>query len=92
MKLLFRQKFFSWFDSYDITDENGNVVFKIKGQLALGHCLKIYNQFGQEVGMVKEKIISLLPRFIIYENDCQLGYISRKISLFTSSYDIDFKG
>ena len=26
MKLLFKQRFFSWFDSYDIYDENGNTV------------------------------------------------------------------
>ena len=28
MKLLFKQRFFSWFDSYDIFDENGNVLLE----------------------------------------------------------------
>ena len=28
MKLLFKQRFFSWFDSYDIFDENGNRIKK----------------------------------------------------------------
>ena len=92
MKLLFKQKFFSWFDSYDITDENGNIVYKIKGQLSWGHCLKIYNSAGNEVGMVKEKIISLLPKFFIYENGNQIGYVSKRLSLFKPVYDIDFKG
>ena len=27
MKLLFKQRFFSWLDSYDIYDEAGNTVF-----------------------------------------------------------------
>jgi len=36
MKLLFRQRIFSWFDSYDIYDENGNTVYVVKGQLAWG--------------------------------------------------------
>lgn len=27
MRLLFKQRFFSWFDSYDIYDEDGNTVF-----------------------------------------------------------------
>ena len=40
MKLLFRQRFFSWFDSYDIYDEDGNTVYVVKGQLSWGHCLK----------------------------------------------------
>lgn len=36
MKLLFKQRFFSWFDSYDIFDESGNVIFIAKGQLSWG--------------------------------------------------------
>ena len=39
MKLLFRQRFFSWFDSYDIYDEEGNTVYVVKGQFSWGHCL-----------------------------------------------------
>lgn len=34
MKLLFKQKFFSWFDSYNIFDEAGNVFFHVEGQLS----------------------------------------------------------
>ena len=43
MKLLFKQKMFSWLDSYDIYNEQGEVVFTVKGQLDWGHCLKIYD-------------------------------------------------
>lgn len=39
MKLLFKQRMFSWFDSYDIYDENDNTVYVVKGQLSWGHCL-----------------------------------------------------
>ena len=31
MKLLFRQRIFSWFDSYDIYDEYGNTVLVGEG-------------------------------------------------------------
>ena len=37
MKLLFKQRLFSWFDSYDIYDEAGNTVYVVKGQLSWGH-------------------------------------------------------
>ena len=33
MKLLFKQRFFSWLDSYDIYDEMGNTVYTVKGQI-----------------------------------------------------------
>ena len=48
MKLLFKQKMFSWFDSYDIFDEEGNTVYTVKGQLAWGHCLKIFDAEGYD--------------------------------------------
>ena len=41
MRLLFRQRFFSWFDSYDIYNENEETVYTVKGQLSIGHCLAI---------------------------------------------------
>lgn len=55
MKLLFKQRIFSWFDSYDIYDEDGNTVFVVKGQLAWGHKLKIYDaQQGSGPGAGKD--------------------------------------
>lgn len=39
MKLYFKQRFFSWFDSYDIYYEGGSVAYTVEGKLAWGHCL-----------------------------------------------------
>ena len=36
MKLWFKQRMFSWFDSYDIYDENGQTMFVVKGALSWG--------------------------------------------------------
>ena len=55
MRLLFRQRFFSWFDSYDIYDERENPVYTVKGQLSWGHCLKIFNRDDREVATEKEQ-------------------------------------
>ena len=54
MKLLFKQRFFSWFDSYDIYDEAGNTVYVVKGELSWGHLLRIYDAAGSDLGMIKE--------------------------------------
>ena len=48
MRLLFKQRLFSWFDSYDIYDEDGNTVYTVKGQLSWGHCMKIFDAHGNE--------------------------------------------
>ena len=47
MKLLFKQRLFSWFDSYDIYDEAGNTVYVVKGQSANGHTGKPHSLVGQ---------------------------------------------
>ena len=92
MKLLFKQRFFSWFDSYDIYDETGNTVYVVKGELSWGHLLRIYDAKGNEVGMIKEKILTWFPKFEIYINDSYVGSINKEFSLFTPKYNIDCKG
>ena len=92
MKLLFKQRFFSWFDSYDIYDENGNTVYTVEGQLSWGHCLKIFDKAGNEVGTVKERILTFLPKFEIYLGNDYTGCISKEFSFFTPRFDIDFNG
>ena len=46
MRLLFKQRFFSWFDSYDIYAEDGSTVYVVKGELSWGHRLQIYDACG----------------------------------------------
>ena len=92
MKLLFKQRLFSWIDSYDIYDEAGNTVYTVKGQLSWGHCLKIYDVNGNEVGTVQERIFTMLPKFEIYEEEKYVGCISKEFSFFKPRYNIDYNG
>lgn len=89
MKLLFKQRLFSWFDSYDIYNEQGAVVYVVKGQLAWGHKLEIYDPSGNHLGTVKEEIFSFLPRFSIYEGNRNIGFIKKNLSLFVDKYVLD---
>lgn len=92
MKLYFKQRFFSWFDSYDIYDEQENVIFVVKGQLSWGHCLKIFDAYGQEVGMIKERILTFLPKFEVYRGGQYLGCIKKKMSILRPKYNIEYNG
>ena len=76
MRLLFKQRFFSWFDSYDIYDEDGNTVYTVKGQLSWGHCLHILDANGNHIGTVQEKIFTFLPKFELYDADGYIGCVS----------------
>ena len=92
MRLLFKQRLFSWFDSYDIYDEAGNTVYVVKGQLSWGHKLAIYDASGNEVGMVVQKVLTFLPEFEIYKNGSYIGCLSKEFSFLTPHYNIDYNG
>ena len=90
MKLIFKQKFLSWFDSYDIYDELGNVYFKVKGQLSIGHQFKIYDANNNEIGKIQQKIFTILPKYEIYVNNNKLGEIKKEISLLVPKFTLNF--
>ncbi len=92
MKLLFKQRFFSWLDSYDIYNEAGETVFTVRGELAWGHCLKVYDANGLEIGTVKERVLTFLPKFEIYLGQSYVGCIEKEFSLFKPRFNIDYNG
>ena len=92
MRLLFKQRFFSWFDSYDIYDEDGNTVYTVEGKLDWGHRLHILDANGCHIGTVKQKILTFLPRFEIYEGEKFRGYIQKEFTFFLPRYTVECNG
>ena len=92
MKLLFKQRMFSWFDSYDVYDEAGNTVYTVKGQMAWGKCLKIFDKNGDEVATVQQKFFAWFPTFELFLGDSYAGCVRKEFSFFTPRFTIDYKG
>ena len=92
MRLIFKQRFFSWFDSYDIYDEAGNVVYTVEGKLSWGHCLHILNSVGEHIGTVQERVFTFLPKFEMYVGEQYVGCIQKEFTFFTPRFDIDCNG
>ena len=91
MRLLIKQRVFSWTDTYDVFDENENPKYFVKSEFfSLGHNIHIYNAAGNvEVGAVHQKLFSFLPQFVIEINGSTVGTIQKKFSFFKPSYQID---
>lgn len=89
MKLLFKQRFFSWFDSYDIYNEAGDTIFTVKGRLAWGHCLEIFDASDKHVGTLKEEVFTFLPKFAMYINDEPIGEIRKEFTFFRPQFTLD---
>ena len=66
MKLLIKQRVFSWTDTYDVYDEAGNPKYFVKAEFfTLGHQIHVYDMNHNEIGAVKERVFHLLPVFDI---------------------------
>lgn len=92
MKLLFKQRVFSWLDSYDIFDENGDVLYKVESQLSWGHCLHILDAAGNHVATVQERIFTFLPKFELYLGETYWGCVQKEFSFFQPRYALDCNG
>lgn len=92
MKLYFKQRLFSWLDSYDVYDEEGETVFTVEGKLSWGHCLHVNDARGEHIGTLQEKIFTFLPRFEIYVQGDYLGCIKKEFTLFRPQFTIDLNG
>lgn len=94
MKLLIRQRVFSWTDSYDVYDEWGRPIYEVRAEwLALGHQIHVYDKATcREVGSIHQRLLTFLPRFDIVIGGQTLGTIRQEFSLFRPRYQVDYQG
>lgn len=92
MQLLFKQRLFSWFDSYDIYDRDGGTVFTVKGELSWGHRLQIYDAAGRHLGTVQEKVLTWLPKFQLYLEGQLAGVLTKEFTLLRPRFRLDCNG
>ena len=67
-------------------------MYVVKGQLSWGHCLKIFDPTGSELGMVKQRVFTLPPQFDLYRGATQIGSLKKEFSLFRHRYNLDCNG
>ena len=92
MKLIFKQRFFSWYDSYDIYDEAGHTIFTVNGQFSWGKKLQINDALGYPVGIVQQKLFCFMPTFELYLGNRYVGNIIKEFTFFRPSFNIDCNG
>ena len=94
MKLLIKQRVFSWTDSYDVYDEAGRPKYQVSAEFfSLGHRLHVYDKAtGREVGAIHEKLFTFLPQFEIVAGGEVRGVIRKEFTFFIPKYRVDYRG
>lgn len=92
MRLLFKQRLFSWLDSYDIYYENGDVAFTVQGRLSWGYRLHVLDASGRHIATLQERVLTLLPKFELYIGDQYVGCIRKEFTLFRPRFTVECSG
>lgn len=94
MKLLIKQRVFSWADTYDVYDEQGIPVYFVQAEVfTLGHRIHIFDKAtGVEVASIRQKVMTFVPTFYLEMGGMDVGSIQRQISLLRPRYVLDMNG
>ena len=76
---------------FNVFDECDNKRYTVKADLiSIGRVFRVYDEHHKEVGVVREKLIKILPRYNIFIGGKEQGYIKKCLSFFHTVYDIQF--
>jgi len=94
VKLMIKQRVFSWSDTYDVYDDSGEARYYVEAELfTFGHQIHVYDKrSGQEVGSIHQKLFVFTPEFEIVIGSRIVGTIRKKLTFFVPEYEVDFKG
>lgn len=93
MKLLIKQRVFSWSDTYDVYDENMEPKYFVKAEFfTIGHKIHVYDRMENEIGMIQERVLTFMPKFEIFVDGEMAGMIVKRFSVLKPKYEIDYKG
>ncbi|WP_455721866.1 LURP-one-related/scramblase family protein [Agathobacter sp.] len=93
MKLLIKQRVFSWTDTYDVYDENGNPKYLVKNEMfSLVHRIHVTNMNGREIGRIIQNFTLFVPKFDVEIGGRPFGTIEKKFTLFYPKYELNYNG
>ena len=94
MRLLIKQRVFSWSDTYDVYDQSGEPRYYVQAELfSFGHQIHVYEKrSGREIGSIHQKLFTFLPQFEIVIDGRTVGTIRREFSFLIPRYHVDFRG
>ena len=94
MKLYIKEKAISVMDKFFVRNEKGDKKYEIRRKFepAIGLKLHILDMDGNELGYIKEKNISLRPKFRIFIGGEHTATITKKVVSMRPKYEVEELG
>lgn len=90
MKLMIKQKVFSWGDKFTVYDEAGVEKYIVEGEVfSLGKKLHVYDHNRTERIYIQQKLMAFLPRFFVTIDGVEVAEIKAKFSILKPKYQIE---
>jgi uncharacterized protein YxjI len=91
MRYHLRQRAWSLTEAFVIRDDAGNPVFEVRGKFFhIGDDLVMFDCYtGQELVRIKQRILSLLPRYDIYRNGQHWAGVHEQFRLFGERFKVE---
>ncbi len=93
MKLYLKQKVFSFGDKFTLYDEAGNDRYYVEGEVfSFGKKLHILDTTGCELAMIRQRLMTFLPRYSVEIGGATVAEIVKKFTFFRNEYVIEGLG
>jgi uncharacterized protein YxjI len=90
MNFKIRQKIFSLGDNFTVSNEQGQPILVVKGQVfALGDKLRIYDPNMNEMYYIEQKLLRLLPEYRIYQAGKEVAFLKKEFTFFKPKINIE---
>ena len=93
MRYQLKEQLFSLTSTYHIADASGNPAFQIQGKFfSIGHNLSFQSAAGVELAQIRQRLLTLLPKYEIYQGDKHFATIVKEFSWFKNKFTLDVPG
>jgi len=91
MRYHMRERAWSLTEAFIIRDDASNVVLEVRGKFFhIGDDLVMFDRYsGQEVVHIKQRVLSLLPRYEIYRNGQAWADVHEQFRLFGERFKVE---
>ena len=89
MKLLIKQKVFSWRDRFSVYGEDLTERYQVTGELfTFGKKLRVCDMEGNEVSYISQRLFTFLPRYFISQNGTEIAEVKKELSFIKQTYSV----
>jgi uncharacterized protein YxjI len=86
-------KLWSLTSQYEIKDQSGNLAFAVVGEFfSWGDNLSVQTAGGAEIAQIRQRLLTLMPKYEIYFGDRHFATIVKEFTWFKQKFKLDVPG